>query len=110
MKTKWITVEDYNPERPVEVDTVSSPTTVYLNKNITRESKTDLMTGETISFWKCERAALTRSEYEQYEQMQQVFGMPEFEALRSQMQAQQLTMDEIVVNTEYSVCLQELSM
>lgn len=110
MKIKWITVEDYNPEKPEAVDTKSSPTTVYLNKNIIRETKTDPMSDEPISYWQCERAALTLEEYAEYEQMQQLFTMPEYERLKNQVQDQQLVLADIAVNTEYSVCLQELSM
>lgn len=110
MKIVWVAVEDYRPTQPEAIDKASSPTTVYLNKNVTRETKTDPQSGEEIGFWRCERASLSLSDYEEYEQMAQLFTMPEYEALKIQVEEQQLTLAEVAVNTEYSVCLQELSM
>lgn len=110
MKIVWVVVEDYRPTQPEAIDKASSPTTVYLNKNVTRETKTDPQSGEKIEFWRCERASLSLSDYTEYEQMAQLFTMPEFEELKTQVEEQQLTLAEVAVNTEYSVCLQELSM
>ena len=53
---------------------------------------------------------MSLSEYEEYEQMAQLFTMPEYEELKAQVAEQQLALAEVAVNTEYSVCLQELSM
>lgn len=110
MKIVWVTVEDYRQEQPEAIDTASSPSTVYLNRNVKRTTKTDPQSGEEIEFWSCTRATLSRAEYEEYERMAQIFTMPEYEALKSQVEEQQLTLAEVAVNTEYSVCLQELSM
>lgn len=110
MKIVWVIVEDYRPTQPEAIDKASSPTTVYLNKNVTRETKTDPQSGDEIEFWRCERASMSLKEYEEYEQMAQFFTMPEYEALKTQVAEQQLTLAEVAVNTEYSVCLQELSM
>lgn len=110
MKIVWVTVEDYRGKQPEAIDKASSPTTVYLNKNVTRETKTDPQSGAEIEFWRCDRATLSLSEYEEYEQMAQLFTMPEYEALKAQVAEQQLALAEVAVNTEYSVCLQELSM
>lgn len=110
MKIVWVAVEDYRPTQPEAIDKASSPTTVYLNKNVTREKKTDPQSGEEIEFWRCERATLSLSDYEEYEQMAQLFTTPEYEALKAQVAEQQLTLAEVAVNTEYSVCLQELLM
>lgn len=109
MRLIWVTVEDYKATQPEAVDKASSPTTVYLNKNVVRATKTDPMSGENIEYWKCERASLTTEEYEAYLEMQQLFTMPEFESLKDQVAEQQLALAEVAVNTEYSVCLQEMS-
>lgn len=110
MKIVWVTVEDYRQKQPEAIDKASSPTTVYLNKNVKRESKKDPTSGEVIEFWRCERATLSLSEYEEYEKMAQLFTMPEYEALKEQVEEQQIILAEIAVNTEYAVCLQELTM
>jgi len=109
MKLVWVTVEDYKPTQPEAIDTTSSLTTVYINKNVKRATKKDPMTGESIAYWQCDRATLSVEEYGTYLEMQQLYTMPEFEALKNQVTEQQLAMAEIAVNTEYSVCLQEMS-
>lgn len=110
MKVVWVTVEDYRPAQPEAVDTKSSPTTVYLNKNVKRATKTDPMSGSTVEYWQCERATLTIKEYEEYADTLQLFTTPEYEALKKQVEEQAMALAEVAVNTEYSVCLQEMTM
>lgn len=50
--------------RPVDIDTTSSPTTVYLNRNIHVVQRT--FDEETITMWEYETAKLTVEEYAEY--------------------------------------------
>ncbi len=58
------TVEGTQPEKPSIIDTTSSPTTVYLRKDIRRESRE--MDGETYEYWLYEEAQLTPEQYKEY--------------------------------------------
>lgn len=49
--------------RPPETDAESSQTTVYLYRNITEKERTDEEGGETITYYECEVAKLSRSDY-----------------------------------------------
>lgn len=50
--------------RPADIDTTSSPTTVYLNRNIHEVQKTT--DEETVAMWEFETAKLTVEEYAEY--------------------------------------------
>lgn len=65
MQLSWKTVEGTQQEQPKEVDTTSSPLTVYLRKDITRVEKEQ--NGETIQVWHYQEAVLTIPEYVQYQ-------------------------------------------
>lgn len=60
---EWKQVEGYQPERPKEVDAESSPTTVYLRRDI--ESVPNVEDGvETEgTHWQYEEAQLTKEEF-----------------------------------------------
>lgn len=69
----WKTVTGTQPERPAEVDRESSPTTVYLRKNIRRVEQKEAEDSEiTVSVWQYEEQELTAQEYESMILMQQV--------------------------------------
>ena len=51
---------------PEEIDTSSSPTTVYLRKNIHAEDRTDAETGETRTVFVYDEAKMPRQEYVDY--------------------------------------------
>lgn len=69
----WKTVTGTQPECPAEVDKESSPTTVYLRKNIRQvEQKEAEDSGETVSVWQYEEQELTVQEYESMILMRQV--------------------------------------
>lgn len=91
------------------MDTTSSPKTVYLNRNVCKKNKTN-ENGENVEFWSCERAQLSLAEYEELKQTEGIFSMPEFLSMREQLNNQELIIAEIQVNSEYSICLQELSL
>ena len=51
---------------PEDIDTVSSPTTVYIHKNIHTEERTDPETGETRTVFVYDEAKMTRQDYDNY--------------------------------------------
>ena len=51
--------------RPDEVDVISSPTTVYIRKNIRQETLQDADGGE-LTVWKYDEAKVPRQEFEAY--------------------------------------------
>lgn len=50
---------------PDEVDAVSSPTTVYIRKNIRQETLPDV-DGEELTVWRYDEAKVPRQEFEAY--------------------------------------------
>ena len=61
----WTEHDGYQSEMPLEVDTTSSPTTVYLRRNIEEVTETDEQ-GVAVTHWHYEEAELTTDEYEEY--------------------------------------------
>ena len=53
---------------PEGIDITSSPTTVYLRKNIHTEERTDPETGETRTVFVYDEAKMTRQDYDSYMQ------------------------------------------
>jgi hypothetical protein len=53
---------------PEDIDTASSPTTVYVHKNIHTEERTDTETGETRTVFVYDEAKMSRQEYNNYMQ------------------------------------------
>lgn len=51
---------------PEELDTSSSPTTVYLRKNLRTEERTDVMTGEKHTVYVYDEAKVPKTEYMDY--------------------------------------------
>lgn len=51
---------------PEEIDTASSPTTVYLRRNIRTEERKDPETGETRTVFVYDEATIPRDEYNAY--------------------------------------------
>lgn len=65
---EWLRVTGSQADRPKEIDTDSSPTTVYLRRGI-KEIEISMDAGEeqanTIKEWEYEERELTREEYAQ---------------------------------------------
>jgi hypothetical protein len=60
-------VESYADQKPDEVDTTSSSTTVYLRKNIQEVSNSDQDGNDTDgTHWRMEEAQLTHEQYQEY--------------------------------------------
>ncbi len=59
----WKYTESTN--RPLDVDEVSSPTSVYLAKDIVEKQRED-MDGETVTYYEYQSAVLSKAEYNMY--------------------------------------------
>lgn len=57
---EWLKVEGTQVEKPLELDTTSSPTTVYHRRNIERVEETE----EQAAKWVYEEAQQSKEEYE----------------------------------------------
>lgn len=71
--TDWKKVTGTQPDKPEEVDRTSSPSTVYLRKNIeqvTREVEGN--DGETVTEWQYDEREMTVEEYENMALMKSV--------------------------------------
>ena len=60
------THEGTQPEKPPELDTVSSTTVVYVRRNINQKERVDERTGETTKYWEYEEAVIPREKYAEY--------------------------------------------
>lgn len=60
--------ESESDTMPEDIDTVSSPTTVYIHKNIHAEERTDLETGETRTAFVYDEAKMAKQDYNNYMQ------------------------------------------
>lgn len=52
-------------DRPLDVDEVSSPTSVYLAKDIIEKQREDA-DGETVTYYEYQSAVLSKAEYNMY--------------------------------------------
>lgn len=52
-------------DRPLDVDEVSSPTSVYLAKDIIEKQREDT-NGETVTYYEYQSAVLSKAEYNMY--------------------------------------------
>lgn len=53
---------------PLEVDVESSPTTVYIRRNIVKGERTYPDTGETVTVYTYDEAKIPKNEYDRYMQ------------------------------------------
>lgn len=61
---EWKRVEGYQDKRPEEVDTTSSPSTVYLRRNISEITNRDAEGRETEgTHWQYDETQLSRQEF-----------------------------------------------
>lgn len=67
LNLKWKKVESSSITRPAEVDNTSSPTTVYIRKNIKEEIAIDEETNESYTVWNYDEAKIAKSEYAEYQ-------------------------------------------
>lgn len=105
MEITWKKVTGCQPQKPLEVDAVSSPTTVYLRKNI---NQTEISSEEGSGrMWEYEEAQLTKEEYEEYLEMAQIFSTPEMEQMKQRLEVQEQIIAALAADTEYTSCMLE---
>ena len=61
----WRSVEGTQTKKPMAVDMESSPTTVYLRRNISAGTRTD-DEGNSIDIWTYDEATMTYEEFQRY--------------------------------------------
>ena len=64
--TDWKQVTGSQSEKPLEVDAVSSESTVYLRRNIKEVEIENEVSGEKVTMWQYEERQLTPQEYTLY--------------------------------------------
>lgn len=111
MQIEWKEVRGTQAERPEAVDTISSPSTVYLRRNIQEETveAASMESTETITVWVYQEAALTHEEYEEYLGLSEIFSTPQMLNLKAQIKEQELSLAAISADAEYIACLQEMN-
>ena len=105
MEITWKKVTGCQPQKPLEVDAVSSPTTVYLRKNI---NQTEISSEEGSGrMWEYEEAQLSKEEYEEYLEVAQIFSTPEMEKMKERLEAQDTIIAALASDAEYTTCMLE---
>ena len=64
--TDWKQVTGSQSEKPLEVDTISSNSTVYMRRNIKEVEVENEVSGEKVTMWQYEERQLTPQEYTLY--------------------------------------------
>lgn len=83
LKIVWKEVVGNQEKKPTLTDTTSSPTTVYIRKNVKRVLITQ-PDGNSAYAWQYEEAALTMAEYAEYEDLVAQVETPAIQALQEQ--------------------------
>lgn len=91
--TKWYEVHDTRAERPQELDTATSATTVYERRNIRQETTEDAGTGESLTQWVYEQREYTREEWA-------AVNSPATQAIMQAISALELSVAEIALGGE----------
>lgn len=107
MRITWKQVTGSQQSKPSEIDTISSPSTVYLRRNIEKTEITN--DDETISVWKYDEAQLTREEYEGYLKVSQIFQTPEMERMKEKLATQELSIAALAADAEYTACMLDMA-
>lgn len=83
LQINWKPVTGTQERRPELEDTASSPTTVYLRKNI-RRTLVQGQNAEAYYVWQYEEAALSQEEYEEYKELVAQIETPAIQSLQEQ--------------------------
>ena len=89
----WIRVRGSQIEKPLEFDTISSPTTVYQHRNIIRVTETNSFDDSTIELWEYDERELTHEEY--------------LEVYTEVLQSKITEMESNVANLEDYICMMD---
>lgn len=106
VKLKWKTVQGTQEAKPAVTDTKSSPTTVYIRKNIKRVLVTPA-DGKSTYVWQYEEAALTLEEYAEYEALVAELETPAIQALQEQNYILQAALADIYESIAEQMSAQE---
>lgn len=102
MQIAWKEVVGTQPERPKEIDTASSPFTVYLRKGITQQEQES---GDaTIKVWKYQEAQLTLAEYAEYQREMEEYNSIANKELR---ESNLILMEALADSFDQQLALQE---
>lgn len=94
--TEWKKITGTQPEAPAEVDAVSSPTTVYLRKNIKQITQTN-ENGESVQMWEYDEREMSVAEYSD---MLASLETPATKMIMQSLSALELSMEEIALGME----------
>ena len=106
VKLAWKEVTGNQEQKPALTDTTSSPTTVYIRKNIKRVLITQ-PDGSSAYAWQYEEAALTLAEYAEYEELVAEIETPAIQALQEQNSVLQAALADIYESVAEQVASQE---
>ena len=91
--------EGTQAEKPAELDRTSSPSTVYLRKNIVQKVRTD-EDGTEVIVWEYEEAEMTSAEFEKYEKLLIQAESPAITQLQQQISELQMSQEMQMIDRE----------
>lgn len=91
--------EGTQAEKPAELDRNSSPSTVYLRKNIVQKVRTD-EDGTEVIVWEYEEAEMTSEEFEKYEKLLIQAESPAITQLQQQISELQMSQEMQTIDRE----------
>ena len=91
--------EGTQAEKPAELDRTSSPSTVYLRKNIVQKVRTD-EDGTEVIVWEYEEAEMTSAEFEEYEKLLIQAESPAITQLQQQISELQMSQEMQTIDRE----------
>lgn len=91
--------EGTQAEKPAELDRTSSPSTVYLRKNIVQKVRTD-EDGTEVIVWEYEEAEMTSAEFEKYEKLLIQAESPAITQLQQQISELQMSQEMQTIDRE----------
>ena len=91
--------EGTQAEKPAELDRTSSPSTVYLRKNIIQKVRTD-EDGTEVIVWEYEEAEMTSAEFEKYEKLLIQAESPAITQLQQQISELQMSQEMQTIDRE----------
>lgn len=106
LKLAWKEVIGNQERKPTTTDTTSSPTTVYIRKNVKRVLITQ-PDGNSAYAWQYEEAALTLAEYAEYEDLVAQIETPAIQALQEQNSILQAALADIYESVAEQMANQE---
>ena len=68
-------VQSESRERPIGVDEISSPTTVYVNENVVESTRSDETTGEILTVYRYRVRLYSREEWEKLQMAKRIIDL-----------------------------------